>query len=156
MKLNKFIMISITICLVLLSLGSVSANDVDDANQTMASDALEVETAAVSEDIGVVQEIESSDSEELDSSLDDSELQTTSEEITVNDWNDLQYYCSLTDKDYVLKLKENTNYYPDSVSDSNYQIIVKNNVKIIGNSGAYIGDTSPNAGNITYTAMILV
>ena len=153
MKLNKFIMISITICLVLLSLGSVSANDVDDANQTMASDALEVETAAVSEDISVVQEIESSDSEELDSSLDDSELQTTSEEITVNDWNDLQYYCSLTDKDYVLKLKENTNYYPDSVSDSNYQIIVKNNVKIIGNSGAYIGDTSPNAGNITYTAI---
>ena len=32
MKLNKFIVISITICLVLLSLSSVSANDVNDAN----------------------------------------------------------------------------------------------------------------------------
>ncbi|MBR3139450.1 MAG: Ig-like domain repeat protein [Methanobrevibacter sp.] len=153
MNLNKFFMISITICLVLLSLSSVSANDVNDANQALASDSLEIGTVAVSEDIEVVQEIESSDNDVLDSNLNDSKLQTTSEEITVNDWNDLQYYCSLTDKDYVLKLKENTNYYPDSVSDSNYQIIVKNNVKIIGNSGAYIGDTSPNAGNITYTAI---
>ena len=118
MKLNKFFMISITICLVLLSLSSVSANDVNDANQALASDSLEIGTVAVSEDIEVVQEIESSDNDVLDSNLNDSKLQTTSEEITVNDWNDLQYYCSLTDKDYVLKLKENTNYYPDSVSDS--------------------------------------
>ncbi len=74
-------------------------------------------------------------------------------EITVENWDDLQYYCSLDDKDYTLKLKENTNYYPTNVSDSNYQINIKNNVHIIGAEGAYIGDVSPDAGKITYTAI---
>ena len=76
-----------------------------------------------------------------------------SQEIIVEDWSDLQYYCSLNDEDYVLKLKENTNYYPNDPSDSSNQIIVNNNVKIIGSSGAYIGDASANARNITYTAI---
>ena len=66
-----------------------------------------------------------------------------SEIIIVNDWNELQYYCSLTDKDYTLKLKENTNYYPD-VSNPNNQIKINNNVKIIGSNGAYIGDSYPS------------
>ena len=61
--------------------------------------------------------------------------------ITVNDWKELQYYCSLTDKDYTLKLKENTNFYPDLNSEQ--QIVINNNVKIIGSEGSYIGDTSP-------------
>ena len=76
-----------------------------------------------------------------------------SQEIIVEDWSDLQYYCSLKDDDYVLKLKENTNYYPNDPSDSGNQIIVNNNVKIIGSAGAYIGDASTNARNIAYTAI---
>ena len=88
-----------------------------------------------------------------ESNLDDSKLKESNDEIIVENWDDLQYYSSLTDKDYTLKLKENTNYYPTDVSDSNYQIVIKNNVKIIGNTGAYIGDTSPEAGKITYTAI---
>ncbi|PWB88283.1 Ig-like domain repeat protein [Methanobrevibacter thaueri] len=65
-----------------------------------------------------------------------------SEIITVNNWDELQYYCSLTDKDYTLKLKENTNFYPTNYYDKNYQIVINNNVKIIGANGSYIGDSS--------------
>lgn len=74
-------------------------------------------------------------------------------EITVNDWDDLQYYCSQSDKNYVLKLKENTNYYPTNLEDESYQIQVNNNVTILGSSGAYFGDSSPNARNIQYIAI---
>ena len=63
--------------------------------------------------------------------------------IIVNNWDELQYYCSLTDKDYTLKLKENTNFYPDP-TDFNSQIKINNNVRIIGSQGAYFGDTSPH------------
>lgn len=70
--------------------------------------------------------------------------------ITVNDWNELQYYCSQNDKDYVLKLKEDTNFYPTNPTDESYQIKVNNNVTIIGSSGAYFGDSSPNARPIKY------
>ena len=82
-------------------------------------------------------------------------LSQESDEIEVGTWEDIRYYSSLTDKNYILKLKENTNYYPNDVSSSDCQIIFKNNVTIIGAQGAYIGDVSPNAGNITYTAMIV-
>ena len=77
------------------------------------------------------------------------------DEIIVNDWNDLQYYCSLKDKDYVLKLKENTNYYPADTKDSNYQIKINNNVKIIGSNGAYFGDISQNQDGLEYTAIVV-
>ena len=80
-------------------------------------------------------------------------ISESSEEITVNDWDDLQLYCSKSDKNYVLKLKENTNYYPSDVEDESYQIQVNNNVTIIGSSGAYIGDSSPNARSINYLAI---
>ncbi len=86
-------------------------------------------------------------------SFNDSALNEDDDVITVENWDDLQYYCSLKDKDYVLKLKENTNFYPSNTSDSSNQIIVNNNVKIIGSSGAYIGDESPQARNIEYTAI---
>lgn len=89
----------------------------------------------------------------LESNFGDTIVGETSDEVTVNDWEELQYYCSLNDKDYVLKLKEHTNYYPSDVSDSNGQILVKNNVKLIGSEGAYIGDSSPQAGEIGYTAI---
>ena len=86
---------------------------------------------------------------------DNSILSQDSNEIEVETWEDIRYYSSLTDKNYILKLKENMNYYPNDVSSSDCQIIFKNNVTIIGARGAYIGDDSPNARNITYTAMIV-
>lgn len=89
----------------------------------------------------------------LETNFEDNIIEENSDEVIVNDWEELQYYCSLDDKDYTLKLKEDTNYYPSDVSDSNGQIIVKNNVKIIGSEGAYIGDDSPQARNIEYAAI---
>ncbi|WP_296812319.1 Ig-like domain repeat protein [uncultured Methanobrevibacter sp.] len=80
-------------------------------------------------------------------------LSDESDEIVVNDWDELQYYCSLTDRDYTLKLKENTNFYPTNPTDSNCQIKINNNVKIIGSVDSYIGDSSfhqcyiPSDGN---------
>ena len=76
-----------------------------------------------------------------------------SEVITVDDWDNLQYYCSQSDKNYVLKLKENINFYPTDPTDESYQIQVNNNVTILGSSGAYFGDSSPNARNINYLAI---
>lgn len=74
-------------------------------------------------------------------------------EITVDDWDDLQYYCSKNDQNYVLKLKENTNYYPTNPNEEIYQIKINNNVTIIGSSGAYFGDSSPNARPINYLSI---
>ncbi|WP_330009673.1 Ig-like domain repeat protein [Methanobrevibacter sp.] len=75
--------------------------------------------------------------------------------IVVNNWDELQYYCSLKDKDYTLKLKDNTNFYPTKTWDSNYQIKVYNNVKIIGGNGSYIGDKSANPSTISYTSIVV-
>ena len=80
-------------------------------------------------------------------------LEVQYDEIIVNDWNDLQYYCSQSDNNYVLKLKENTSYYPTDPNDEGYQIQVNNNVTILGSSGAYFGDISPNARDISYLAI---
>ena len=54
----------------------------------------------------------------------------SSDVIVVNDWNELQYYCSLTDKEYTLKLKENTNFFPDP-NNPNNQIKIYNDVKLL-------------------------
>ena len=156
MKLNKFFLICITLFILLITISSVSASDLSqDANQTIEADSMEAETSVELDNDDVVQEVESSNQNLLSSNLEDPELKDGTDEIIVNDWGDLQYYCSLNDRDYTLKLKENTNYYPTDASDSSYQILVKNNVKIIGNDGAYFGDTSPNPANITYTAILV-
>ena len=75
--------------------------------------------------------------------------------IIVNDWDELQYYCAQTDKDYTLKLKENTNFYPNDPNDANYQIKIKNNVKIYGSDGSYIGDNSSNPREIHFVAILV-
>ena len=75
--------------------------------------------------------------------------------IIVNDWDELQYYCAQTDKDYTLKLKENTNFYPSDDFDINQQIKIKNNVKIIGSEGSWIGDSSPNPKQLLFLAMVI-
>ena len=74
-------------------------------------------------------------------------LESDDDVITVNNWDELQYYCSLSDKDYTLRLKENTNFYPSDFRDINKQIKVNNNVRIIGSEGSYFGDTHPAGEN---------
>ncbi len=91
---------------------------------------------------------------DLESNRESPVLEDGNNEIIVNDWEELQYYCSLEDRNYTLKLKENTNYYPLDPVNSSYQIIIKNNVSIFGSEGAYIGDSSPDARNITYAPML--
>ncbi len=126
MVFNKKYLILFSILILILLCGCVSAQELDDSNVT------QIENNNPDGDFSIVSS---------DSSLD--ELKTEkSDEIVVNDWNELQYYCSLEDKDYTLRLKENTNFYPDNPTDSNCQIKINNNVKIIGSNGSYIGDSS--------------
>lgn len=128
-------------------MGCVSAQNDNDIDVNQTGEVLSV-NADLNQDFedGLCEDTLQSTSEEVVADDD-------SEPIVVEDWDDLQYYCSLEDKDYVVKLKENTNYYPTDVSDANYQINIKNNIRIIGSQGAYFGDVSPQAGKITYTAI---
>ena len=129
---NCFILI--LLLLIFLSIGSTSAADLSDVNATAIN-------------------LDSSFDESIELQVDDPVYGEESEIIEVEDWDELKYYSSLSDNDYTLKLKENTNYYPDDVTDSGNQIVFNNNVTILGAAGAYIGDTSPSARAITYTAM---
>ena len=114
----------------------VSANEMNDINITSTS---------VESPLEITDSIEDIDDSNLDEtnvlqvSSQDS-LQSRDEVIVVNNWDELQYYCSLSGKDYTLKLKENTNFYPSEPINHNHQIIINNNVKIIGSDGAYFGD----------------
>jgi hypothetical protein len=132
--MNWYKGIGLALFVLLFFIGSVSAMDADGIgnNQTLEDGSLEMDLSQNQPEQEVIEE---------------------SQEVVVDNWDDLQYYCSLDDQDYVLRLKENTNYYPTDASDSSYQIVVNNNVKIIGNEGAYFGDTSSNPRNITYTAI---
>ncbi|MBQ7928174.1 MAG: Ig-like domain repeat protein [Methanobrevibacter sp.] len=142
MKGYHILALALLILLIFAGTASAQSNEGLDINQT--SDEL-----AVSIDLNTSKTNHVS----LEATNNDIVTEGESSEITVENWDDLQYYCSLDDKDYTLKLKENTNYYPTNVSDSNYQINIKNNVHIIGAEGAYIGDVLPDAGKITYTAI---
>ena len=153
----------ILIMLIILILGINIVSATEDTNATLNQDnclhndvtIYDDETVQNSESQDLIQNIESEKNNSLeineennqklstDSSNDLMQGTDSSEIIVVNDWNELQYYCSLTDKDYTLKLKENTNYYPDS-NNPNNQIKINNNVKIIGSIGAYIGDCYPS------------
>ena len=142
--MDKYKLLVIMLFVLLFSVGSVVAentNDID-VNQTADDMSIDLNQDNYNHDL-------------LKSASEDTFVGETSDEIVVENWEDLQYYSSLNDKNYVLKLKENTNYYPMDPSDSSNQILFNNNVTIIGASGAYIGDTSPNPGNITYTAMLV-
>ena len=127
MEFNKKYFILIILFVFFVFLNNVSASDTNEMNVTLDSD---------------VHEIELTENNVI--GMDDNKLNSdNSEDIVVNDWDELQYYCSLSDKDYTLKLKEDTNYYPSDPSSSTNQIKINNNVKIIGASGAYIGDELP-------------
>lgn len=141
MKFKNISFVFVCLFLIVVSLGSIQASEVND-NSTLTEDFNS-------------QELSFEDSDEI--------VRDDGEEIIVNDWDDLQYYCSLSDKDYTLKLKEDTVYYPSSFTDQNKQIKINNNVRIVGNSGAYFGDITPDAGDyassdsryVTYTPIVV-
>ena len=81
-------------------------------------------------------------------------LTDTDNTVYANNWNELKTYCEKSDKNYIIHLKENTNFYPDNGTDYSQQIIVKNNVTIIGSEGSYFGDTNPNPISIYYTPIV--
>lgn len=124
----------------LLGINIVSANEIND-NLTLDDDSSNLEVS------NITNELKSDDSSDL--------IKSGSDVIVVNNWDELQYYASQTDKDYIVKLKENTNFYPTNSSDSNCQIKVLNNFTILGSSGAYIGDNSSIPKLIKYTAIIV-
>ncbi|WP_407376208.1 Ig-like domain repeat protein [Methanobrevibacter sp.] len=127
---KKYLLLGVLLFFI-VSMGSVSASELNDTAVNQISDDL---------------------SQDIEMTVDD-EIVGSSEEIVVENWDDLQYYCSLDDNNYVLKLKENTSYYPTDLTDESYQIKVNNNVTIIGSEGAYFGDSSPNARTINYLAI---
>ena len=144
--MDNYKILTLAIFLLLIFIGCVSAQNTDnlDVNQTEDISSLNLD---------LNQDFKDKLSEDNLQSTSEDMIGDDSEPIVVENWDDLQYYCSLEDKDYVVKLKENTNYYPTNVSDANYQINIKNNIHIIGADGAYFGDVSPQAGKIEYTAI---
>ena len=133
----------IGLLLLIVGISTVSANEINTTNCTISDN-----PSIITDDVLNHEEINNDLSQEV---LQDS----PSDIIEVNNWDELQYYCSLKDKDYTLKLKDNTNFYPTKTYDSNYQIKVYNNVKIIGGNGSYIGDKSSNPSTISYTAIVV-
>ena len=155
MKFNRNVFILLLLLTLIFLCSCVSAEDADNVNVTLTQ-----ENQLINLDDNI-----------LEKPICQDELQNEEyDEIVVNDWNELQYYCSLTDKDYTLRLKENTNFYPTSPTDSNCQIKINNNVKILGSNGSYFGDSSfhrcyiPSDGHryiveggefVTYTPIIV-
>ncbi len=141
---SKYLLLML--CVFILSMSFVSANEnIDDNVTSIQNEPLveivdEVDVSSVNDEVSI-NEKNSYESDVLELSSQDS-LKSNDDIIVVNNWDELQYYCSLTDKDYTLKLKDNTNFYPSNHNDKNYQIVINNNVKIIGGNGSYIGDSS--------------
>ena len=133
MKFNRNVFILLLFFALIFLCSCVSAEDADDVNVTLTQ-----ENQSINLDDNILEE-----------SICQEELQNEgSDEIVVNDWNELQYYCSLTDKDYTLRLKENTNFYPSDFKDVNQQIKINNNIRIIGSQGSYFGDIVSDGGAI--------
>ncbi len=140
MNIYKKFFFLVLLFVLILSFSCVFAEEINENNSTSTNQNYLVET----DNSDIVGAMNSQD--EL--------LSDESDGIIVNDWDELQYYCSLTDRDYTLKLKENTNFYPTNPKDSNCQIKINNNIKIIGSNGAYIGDNSSDARLISYTSIV--
>ena len=153
MMLNKKLGLIFVVFILVFGVSSVSASDFNLDNGTQSP---EINNVTLDE-IGYSDNLKVNDDSAIGfaSLSDETEGVVQSDEIIVEDWDDLQYYCSLKDKDYVLRLKENTSYYPLDPSDSAYQIVINNNVTIKGNAGAYIGDTTPNSAAFEYTAIVV-
>ncbi|MDO5824097.1 PQQ-binding-like beta-propeller repeat protein [Methanobrevibacter sp.] len=143
--------------LLLVGINCVSASEVDDANTAVSQEvSVNTQNELASVNLDDFQEDVDNQSPVLKSSNSQEYLKDGgSDVIVVNNWDELQYYCSLKDDDYTLKLKENTSFYPTDPDDSNYQIKVYNKVKIIGSEGSYIGYNSSNAPSIKYAAIVV-
>ncbi|WP_298523385.1 PQQ-binding-like beta-propeller repeat protein [uncultured Methanobrevibacter sp.] len=143
----------VILLLLLLGVSCVDAGEVDD-NITLTQEDTDLELSEDSLKSDVVSSLDDSgdcpESDVVDAvsnlNASDESLESEVDEIIVSDWDELQYYCSLTDKDYTLRLKENTVFYPSDFDDVNKQIKINNNVKIIGSQGSYIGDVAPIVG----------
>ena len=133
MKIENFYFLFALSLILLLGIGSVAASNLDESGGIQSN----ASSIQLNDNLASVE-----DSHDI--------LEDSNDVIIVEDWDDLKYYCSLNDKNYNLKLKEDTNYYPTNPASDNDQIVIKNNVTITGSSGAYIGDASPNARNISY------
>ena len=163
--MNKKFFILILLVL-FLSISLVSASELENTNITSINDENPIESIdsvdyqdeinLEENHLQVPYQENNSDTNYLQESSQDSLKSSNSNEIiVVNDWDELQYYCAQTDKDYILKLKENTNFYPTDPHNPSYQIKIKNNVKIIGSEGSYIGDSSLNARDIMFVAFLV-
>ena len=152
----KRILLILSLSLFIVSIGCVSASEIND-NTTISQDIpISLSHDFYQDELGNVDFQKSNESNVVTSNSQNSLQASESDDvIVVNNWDELQYYCSFKDKDYTLKLKDNTNFYPTKTGDSNYQIKVYNNVKIIGGNGSYIGDKSPNPSTISYTAIVV-
>ena len=152
MNVNMKSLIFIIFLILLLAINSVSA--IDD-NITSTMDCIEPSNDCFEIDDDIISVNNLNDSNDC--------LESEDDEIIVSDWDELQYYCSLNDKDYTLKLREDTNFYPSDFKDANKQIKINNNVKIIGSKGSYFGDITPDGGDfekndnryITYTPIVV-
>jgi len=146
---NQFVIL--LLIALFLSIGVVSANELDNNTISSINDDCSLEVMDDSLYQNNIDELKSpqESSQEILVTEDNNDV------IIVNDWNELQYYCAQTDKDYTLKLRENTNFYPNDPNDANYQIKVKNNVKIYGSNGSYIGDNSSNAREFHFVAILV-
>ena len=163
--MNKKFFILILLVL-FLSTGLVSASELENTNITSINDENPIESIdsvdyqdeinLEENHLQVPYQENNSDINYLQELSQDSLKSSNSNEIiVVNDWDELQYYCAQTDKDYTLKLKENTNFYPTDPHNPSYQIKIKNNVKIIGSEGSYIGDSSPNPRDIMFASFLV-
>ena len=137
MKFNKQFFLGIMLLVLLLGVNSVSANDLNEDNSSYIG--LDDSSMVIMEDSAQAGDVNAQAGNPSD------------DVIIVNNWGELKTYCEKTDKNYVLQLKENTNFYPENGDDISNQITVRNNVTILGNTGAYIGDVSPKASTLFYT-----
>ena len=140
MKFNKQFFLGIMLLILLLGVSSVSANDLNEVNSS--------DMGLDDSSMGIME-----DSAQVNSNVDIPVANPSDDVIIVNNWGELKTYCEKTDKNYVLQLKENTNFYPGDGVDESNQIIIRNNVTILGNNGAYFGDKSSDAFTIYYTPM---
>lgn len=150
--MNKKLFFILIFFALILVLSNVSANEIEDTNITSTDFDSPIETVNDTVDLD---KNNLNDNNNILKASPNEQTRGTNDIIVVNNWDELQYYCSLNDKNYVLKLKENTNFYPTDPSNPNYQIKIKNNVKIIGSEGSYFGDTSSNPTQIEYVAIIV-
>ena len=98
MKFNKQFFLGIMLLVLLLGVSSVSANDLNEDNSSYIR--LDDSSMVIMED-----------SAQAGSDVNAQTGNPSDDVIIVNNWGELKTYCEKTDKNYVLQLKENTNFW---------------------------------------------